>query len=438
MANKGRKIDIAWNALDERYHVVEGALENPFFYLSADDIHEASNHFRGIKFEPRLLTHFDTRQQMPKLFIENGLSVLPKGKGYIIGSFNPFMSVGSDHGSIETRRIAPPEEVESFSHIANEAMGINYAEACGFIKDFIDEGPLRATVSGRHGGGDWTYKIQSKGVLLELSSDKPQIEVDGGYESAGSLILIEAKNKLVEEFCLRQLYFPLRAWKQWVKKPIRTVFLAISGSDYYFYEYSFPEPDVFQAELVRAVHYISDDQAISQAELESIWRTAIVSEPQEKGVTFPQANSIESSMDVIVQIGEGGDADHCVTGNRLAELYGFDDRQGNYYGDTAVYLGFASSRKVGSGKGYFLTGRGKRFLRLDARERKLEFFKALMERPVFHDAYGRYLESGAFPSTKEVVALIDSNRPEINAETTLVRRAGTVSSWLRWIDSLAT
>lgn len=434
MAIKQRKIDIAWDALNERYHVVEEALENPFFCLSADDIHEASNHFGGIKFEPRLLTHFDTRQQMPKLFTENGLSVLPKEKGYVIGSFDPFMSIGDDYDSIETRRIAPPEGIESFKHVANEAMGINYAEACGFIRDFVEEEPLWATVSGRHGGGDWAYKIQSKGALLELTSGKPQIEVDGGYEGPASLILIEAKNRLVEEFCLRQLYFPFRAWRQWVKKPVRTVFLAISGNDYYFYEYAFPELDVFRAERIRAVHYIPDSEAISRLALESIWEKANASEPRGKGFTFPQANSIETCLDVIAQIGAGDDANIPVTGNYLAELYGFDDRQGNYYGDVAVYLGFANASNTRP-KRYSLSERGKRYLCLGSRERKLDFIRASMDRSVFHDAFGRYLKCGVLPTKEETMSLINGYWPKYSTAT-LERRANTVLSWLLWINAL--
>ena len=172
-----RKIDVAWEALEERYRIVEKAKEAPFFYLSAADIHAAGVEYPDIKFEPRLLTHFDTRKQMPILFNQNGLSVLPRGKGYVIGSFDPFVRVGNDHDKIETRRLAPVYGIESFGHIVNETMGINYAEACGFIEDFIGEGPICPTVCGRHGGGDWVYKIQSRGSLLELNSEKPQIDI---------------------------------------------------------------------------------------------------------------------------------------------------------------------------------------------------------------------------------------------------------------------
>lgn len=385
MGNESRKIDIAWDALDKRYHIVETATSEPYCFLSAEDIHKARGNYPSIKFEPRLLTHFDTRKQMPLLFRTNHLSVLPKDNGYVIGSFDPFVKVGNDHDSIEVRRL-PAAGFESFNNIVNEAMGINYAEACGFIEDFIGEGALTSTVSGRHGGGDWTYRILSKGHMLELSSGNPQIEVDGGYEGSKSLVLIEAKNRLVEEFCLRQLYFPLRAWKHRVTKPIRTIFLAISGSDYYFYEYVFPELGVFHGERSRAIHYIPDNQKISKAELLTAWKSSSASENLDDGITFPQADTIETAMDVISQIAAGNDTGNVVTADYLAEIYGFDRRQGLYYGDTAAYLGFASPLKSGRYKCYVPAQRGKKFLELNGRGKKLEFFSALMERPVFHDA----------------------------------------------------
>lgn len=318
-------------------------------------------------------------------------------------------------------------------------MGINYAEAYGFIEDFIGDGTLTPTVSGRHGGGDWEYKIPlKKGGLLSLNSGRPQIEVDGGYESKHSLILIEAKSRLVGEFCLRQLYFPFRAWRERVTKPVRTIFLAISGNDYFFYEFSFPDPLIFDGRLIRATHYIVDADAISRNELHALWRSAQPEEDLE--IPFPQANSIETVLDVILQIAASDKSGTTISNSDLAKIYGFAGRQGSYYGNTAAYFGFAKRSHVNGKKKttnyyYSLTEKGDRYVAQSARGRRLSFFRALMNRPVFYHGYKDQLETGVIPSKNKVMRLITIYRPELGPGT-VSRRADTIISWFRWIDRL--
>lgn len=436
---KERKIDCAWTALDKRYEVVFEATHKPHCFISAEQIHGASSDYPEIKFEPRLLTHFDTREQMPTLFTENNLSVLPKDDGYVIGQFDPFVKLSKNPDKIEVKRVPPRTDLEPLNYIPNEAMGINYAEAYGFIEDFIGDGTLTPTVSGRHGGGDWEYKIPlKKGGLLSLNSGRPQIEVDGGYESKHSLILIEAKSRLVGEFCLRQLYFPFRAWRERVTKPVRTIFLAISGNDYFFYEFSFPDPLIFDGRLIRATHYIVDADAISRNELHALWRSAQPEEDLE--IPFPQANSIETVLDVILQIAASDKSGTTISNSDLAKIYGFAGRQGSYYGNTAAYFGFAKRSHVDGKKKttnyyYSLTEKGDRYVAQSARGRRMSFFRALMNRPVFYHGYKEQLETGVIPSKNKVMRLITIYRPELGPGT-VSRRADTIISWFRWIDRL--
>lgn len=430
MAKDKGKLNRIWNALDEQYRIVETAAKENYCFISYDDIHDAGD------YEPRLITHFNERRQMPQLFTDNGLSILPKGKGYVIGSFDPFVDIDDDRDTMEVHRYSIPPGIESFNHVTNEQMGIHRAEACGIIKDFIGEEGLTPTVCGRHGAGDWTYAIKSKGQMLSLNSENPQIEVDGGYESAESLVLIEAKNRIVDQFCLRQLYFPFRAWGGRVDKPVRTLLLAISGPEYYIYEYEFPDPDVFHGERIRAIHYAPDSQRISTGELHNAWKNAVVTESNDKGIPFPQANNIETTMNIIAQIAAGNEAGETVDNYYLADLCGFNNRQGRYYGDAAAYLGFARPIMSTPRKSYIITERGEKYLRSDARAQKLEFFKALVEHSVFHTAYGLYLEYNSIPSEKYVARLIHDNWADL-CEETCKRRAQTVIGWIKWAEGLS-
>ncbi len=63
------KNNVAWEMLFEKHQIL-GKLENSdYFLISSNDI----NKFR----EARLMTKFDHRSQLPKIFKKNKLSILP-------------------------------------------------------------------------------------------------------------------------------------------------------------------------------------------------------------------------------------------------------------------------------------------------------------------------------------------------------------------------
>ncbi|MGP5551539.1 type II restriction enzyme, partial [Psychrobacter namhaensis] len=77
------KNDIAWYKIFEDFPIVNVIEEKGFFIITSSQI----NKYR----EARLMTKFDVRRQLPKVFIKNGLAILPVTRGsYIIGKFNIF------------------------------------------------------------------------------------------------------------------------------------------------------------------------------------------------------------------------------------------------------------------------------------------------------------------------------------------------------------
>ncbi|MCW6101363.1 type II restriction enzyme [Lactiplantibacillus plantarum] len=81
--DKSNKLDIAWNHLFAKYDILNEIDQNGVCKLKAEQIKE----FR----EPRLMTKFDWSDARPKVFRENGLSVLPDSRGtYVIGKFKAY------------------------------------------------------------------------------------------------------------------------------------------------------------------------------------------------------------------------------------------------------------------------------------------------------------------------------------------------------------
>ena len=77
------KYDLAWEQIFEKHRILDAIKSKGRVTISSTDINE----FR----EARLMTKFDHRSQLPHLFSENNLSILPTSRGtYEISTFETF------------------------------------------------------------------------------------------------------------------------------------------------------------------------------------------------------------------------------------------------------------------------------------------------------------------------------------------------------------
>jgi hypothetical protein len=80
------KNDIAWEALFEKYSILEKINEIGYFEIESNSINE----FR----ESRLMAKFDHYHTLPKIFKQHKLSILPISRNkYIIGRFDTYLNV---------------------------------------------------------------------------------------------------------------------------------------------------------------------------------------------------------------------------------------------------------------------------------------------------------------------------------------------------------
>ena len=70
MENWISKNNKAWNDLFEKYNIIDAIEVNGFFEITADQIKESGR-------EPRLMTKFDSSENLPSIFAENSLAILP-------------------------------------------------------------------------------------------------------------------------------------------------------------------------------------------------------------------------------------------------------------------------------------------------------------------------------------------------------------------------
>lgn len=206
--------DSAWEKLFDKYDILNEVTRNGQFIISAGQIKE----FR----EPRLMTKFDHKVNLPKVFTNNQLAILPITRGdYVISSFQAYKEFEEPSNEIE--RVSIPAHIQSLmpQFLLSEAIALNCANACGILEDFLEDEELTATVSGRMSSGEFDFNINTKLGTRMVSVANSQIEIDAAYEGINYLSLFEAKRDLSDDFLVRQLYYPFRVWNKRVTKPIK-------------------------------------------------------------------------------------------------------------------------------------------------------------------------------------------------------------------------
>ena len=99
-------IDDKWRILFDKYRIEREIEKHGRFYITADQIREVK--------EPRLMTKFDTRESLPRVFGKK-ISILPVSRGgYVLGEFDlyqDFPEIPSDIKRVTSAKI--PDYFES-------------------------------------------------------------------------------------------------------------------------------------------------------------------------------------------------------------------------------------------------------------------------------------------------------------------------------------
>ncbi|WP_043013222.1 type II restriction enzyme, partial [Clostridium perfringens] len=171
--SKGKN-DIAWEILFNKYNIISEINEKGKFEITAKQINEVR--------EARLMTKFDHKVNLPKIFADNKLSILPITRGsYIISKFEAYSKFEDTNSEIV--RVQFPDYIESidYENISSEAMAINCAYVSGIIHDFIEDEGLVPTVNGRMSSDLFSFNIKSNNGDMNVEVKNSQIEIDGGY-----------------------------------------------------------------------------------------------------------------------------------------------------------------------------------------------------------------------------------------------------------------
>lgn len=418
--------DVAWEDLFEKYDILGHIERTGQFQISAKQIREVR--------EPRLMAKFDHSINLPKIFADNKLSILPITRGdYIISHFDAYHEFELVDSQI--KRVSLPTYIQSIdsSNVTSETIALNCAVAAGIVSDFLEDEGIVSTVSGRMGSGNFSFSIgnlRSK-ALSTVTVSNSQIEIDAAYEGIRSLALFEAKRDLSKDFLIRQLYYPYRVWKNRVTKPVRPLFLVYSNGIYRIYEYEFSNPDNYSSiVLVRQRNYSVEDTIITVDDIQKVLHNAV--REHEPKIPFPQADSFER----IINFCELLD-DEILSRNEVTELYAFDSRQTDYYTGAAMYLGLVEKAQEKGEPIYRLSDNGRKIMKMGYKQRQLALCRCVLSHGSFADTLKAYFETGVMPEKKEIVQIMKKTEVyNVKSDVTFWRRSSTIRSWVNWIVGL--
>ena len=425
------KNDKEWIKLFEKHKILENLATNRQYIINASDINE----FR----QARLMTKFDHKSQLPKIFSDNNLSILPISRGsYVISNFETFHKFEKDN--VAPIRVEFPNYVESldYKNISSESTAINCAFITKMFMDFVQEEELLSTVSGRMSSSIFDFNINSQDGEMKVNVNKAQIEIDGGYEGLSALFLIEAKNYISNDFIIRQLFYPYKLWASKVKKIVKPLFLTYTNGIFHIREYTFEDPNHYNSiKLIGQKKYSISEGAINTEVIEKILdKTQIVAEPQ---IPFPQADSFARVINLCELLHSKSELtkEDLISDYDFAQKETIDKRQVNYYTDAARYLGLVDKKRENGQINYFLTDKGNNLFKMNIFERQKEFAKLILSHQVFNKTLKLYFTKLEVPTKSEVVAIMkSSNLYGIDSESTFNRRSSTIISWVNWIIDL--
>lgn len=419
-------IDEKWELLFDKYKIENRVKQDGLFYITADQIREVK--------EPRLMTKFDTKESLPSVF-GSKLAILPVTRGkYVIGEmdlYKDFPEFKTDIKQMTCAKIPEYLETININDIRSEAGAINIMSIASILDDFLVEDNMMQTVSGRMGSGTFSFKVDGFERDIEhiINVQNSQVEIDGGFENENVFTIIEGKNVVHSNFLVRQLYYPTKLWTDKITKPIRPVFMVYSNNIFRLLEYKFTDIDSYNSlQLVQEKKYSLEDTEISLDEISDAYRSVIIE--QEPNVTFVQADS----FDKVISLVENLDSSP-MTALEIAELFGFKERQSDYYYNACKYLGLAEKAKDEEGvTRVFISSLGKRLLKMTYKARQLEYIKLIMKHQIFNEIFEVTLRNGEIPDKR----FIEGRMSALNvcSENLIGRRASSVRGWITWIINL--
>ena len=411
------KFNSAWQKIFSELAIRDKLEKDGVFHITTEQI---KSHGKN---EPRLMCKWDSRASRPKILADNHVTILPVSrKEYVLLRGDGYQDLPRSGPAT----FYPPDKLYGYESLGwredmhGEPEATDTAFLASMLSTFTEEPGLALTIRGKGGSSSFSFRFNCDAAVQDVNVSKAIIEIDSGYEG-DKIWLIEAKARVVNDFIIRQLYFPWRLWQSKSKKPVASLLLTYTNRVFGLYEYKFDETDEYHSiRLKRSASY-TFDRPESIPDIPSIFdKTKPRKSPLE--IPFPQADTLGLVIDTI-SFCESEPKDTV----QVAEQFEIDARQGDYYCNAAAWLGFLERE----GTKFHATDLGRKFSQGNRFQRFEMLFSQIASLPVFRNAV-KFRMEGKNMSDDQIAEQI--SRCGYN-ETTSQRRVKTVISWINWLWS---
>ncbi|HAU3858904.1 TPA: hypothetical protein RGN14_002067 [Legionella pneumophila] len=409
----------AWNSLFTSLQLNERIANEDIAFISAEEIKKFG------KREPRLMCKFDNKDCRPQIFKDKHLTILPIKNGeWALISGDGYQSFPNTNYNINYVSM-PGKRLETLPiNPRSESQVIDLAFASGLLSRFLEDDSLKLTIRGRLRTKPFDFYFRNN--FRQLSVDGVQVEIDAGYEGQ-KIYLIEAKMGQINDFLIRQLYYPYRMWhEENISKEVIPILINYANNTISISEYTFDDFYVYSSiSPIKYERFSFDENPLKFNLLQILESTK--KELQEPNIPFPQADDITKVIDTIDLISWGYNSKQSI-----AKFWQIDPRQADYYTNAASYLGFIYKKDNGC---WNLTSKGNEFVNYPTTKRNYLLCSAILSKPVFNEIGTSYLDKGKIMPDKQSICDVLQNYVQLSG-TTPPRRVQTIKSWIDYLGNL--
>jgi hypothetical protein len=361
------------------------------------------------------MTKIDYEEVLPQIMKNNQLSILAIANWvYRIARTNPFIKIAPISSVENVKKMLVRDDIYTIDPFSIKTES-QILDLCGvnWILDEVFWEKSYLTIR-------WRIRIDSE-IGFRLNSTQyniswVQIEVDGGYEWASSINLVEAKIWWRGNLSIRQLLYPELFWKAHItNKEIRShvllyerniirfiPFYIISNWEYILdsnnekqFQFIHPEAEAFEISKVPIKEWLLNHDA-----------------------PFPQADDFDKVVSMFMYVSSWYNSK-----DELSKEFDIVSRQIDYYYSVLSFLGLCKNEHSDN---ITLSERWEELSRLTKDEILIEFAKIIFSSKIFHDAY------------KHGVDWVDEKDFEKwrISGSTIKRRLQTVNSWIRYFKEV--
>lgn len=246
--------DRPWEGIFEELKIYDHDFDEAPFFIRADQIKQATRGFTETsQREVRILCKQDSREERPKVFIENNLFILPVRNGeYAIIKGEGYVDIPPISTAPERYVSKLPFKLETSQVGNSEMQHVDYAYATSLLRSFLEDETLVLTIRGRKYAPNFSFRVNKNTIKVA----GVQTEVDAGYEGKNQVVLIEAKSTYRNNIIIRQLFYPYRQWKTHTKKKVNTILFRKNQDVYFLWEFVFVDPEDYNSiMLLRSACY---------------------------------------------------------------------------------------------------------------------------------------------------------------------------------------